>query len=161
MTSIGIRRALRSVAVTIAIAAAISSTGFSQVHFSATLDGAQAGVASAAQGSGSFSLSENFTELRYVITYQGLSGTLSAGGHFHIGRRGTSGSVVKNIASPGDPASATISGTWSSRRLSTPHPGTGGVAPDRQTVHQPSHCSESSGRDSRPGRSSHGSPLRC
>ena len=120
MANIGIWRALGTLAVASACAAAISATGFGQVHFSATLDGAQAGVTSAARGSGSFNLSEDLTELRYVITYQGLTGTLSAGGHFHIGKPGLTGPVVKNIATSGDPASNTINGTWSSTDASQP-----------------------------------------
>ncbi|MGB2959868.1 MAG: CHRD domain-containing protein [Bacteroidota bacterium] len=104
--------------VTLVVAATVGAR--SQIHFTATLDGAQAGVSTSASGSGSFSLSEDFTELRYVITYQGLSGTLSAGGHFHMGLPGQTGPVVKGIASSGDPASATISGTWSSSDASQP-----------------------------------------
>src|SRR5574341_654615 len=44
------------------------------------------------------------------ITYRDLSGTLSAGGHFHTAPAGRNGGVVRGIASSGDPASATISG---------------------------------------------------
>ena len=120
MTHFNARRSLQHLAIILGFALTTSSAAFAQIHFSATLDGQQAGVTTQAQGSGSFSLSEDFSELRYVITYQGLSGTLSAGGHFHIGRPGVAGPVVKNLAASGDPAAATISGTWSLTDASQP-----------------------------------------
>jgi len=92
------------------------SSAQAQIHFTAKLDGAQENppVTTTASGIGAFTLNDDLTELRYVITYRGLSGTLSAGGHFHTGAAGTNGSVRRNIASGGDPASATISGIWRS-----------------------------------------------
>ena len=95
----------------------LPALGRGQIHFTATLTGAQAvpPVATSASGSGSFTLSDDFTELRYVISYQGLSGPLSAaGGHFHIGLPGRSGSVVRTIASGGSPSSGTLTGVWRS-----------------------------------------------
>jgi hypothetical protein len=91
-----------------------------QVHFTAALDGAQAGVVTTASGTGSFSLNEDRTELRYEITYQGLSGTLSAGGHFHTGKPGIGGPVVRGIAAGGAAASGTLSGVWKSTDASQP-----------------------------------------
>jgi hypothetical protein len=93
-----------------------------QIHFTATLDGAQESppVITTASGTGSFVLSDDFTELRYVITYQGLSDTLSAGGHFHRGRPGVSGGILRNIAAHGGAASGTIAGTWKSTDISQP-----------------------------------------
>ncbi|MEW6511695.1 MAG: CHRD domain-containing protein [Bacteroidota bacterium] len=93
-----------------------------QIHFTAVLDGSQEvpAVVTTASGSGSFELSDDMSELRYVITYRGLSGTLSAGGHFHAGKPGQIGGVVRTIASTGGAASATISGTWKSTDVSQP-----------------------------------------
>ncbi|HMK39015.1 MAG TPA: CHRD domain-containing protein [Bacteroidota bacterium] len=86
---------------------------FAQIHFTATLDGAQeGGVVTSATGTGSFDLSEDFTQLHYIISYQGLSGPLT-GGHFHTGLPGVAGPVVKPIATAGRPAFSTVSGTWS------------------------------------------------
>lgn len=97
-------------------------TMLAQIHFTATLDGMQEvpPVVTTATGTGSFTLSSDFTQLKYVISYQGLSGTLTAGGHFHAAGAGRNGPIVKNIASGGDPASATIMGTWSSTDATQP-----------------------------------------
>jgi len=86
------------------------------IGFTARLDGAQENppVSTTATGTGSFSMNADRTGLNYDITYIGLSGPLSAGGHFHTGARGTNGNVRRNIASGGDLASATISGVWQS-----------------------------------------------
>ena len=61
-----------------------------QIHFTATLNGDQETppVVTTASGTGSFDLSEDFTQLSFTITYQGLSDTLTAGGHFHRGLPG-------------------------------------------------------------------------
>jgi uncharacterized membrane protein len=86
-----------------------------QIHFTARLDGAQENppVTTTASGTGSFTLNDGLTELRYTITYRGLSGPLAAiGGHIHAARTGRNGGIVKNIAAGGDPSSATISGVW-------------------------------------------------
>lgn len=87
-----------------------------QIHFVANLSGSQepTQVNTPAAGTGSFTLNDDLTELKYVITYQGLSGTLSAGGHFHVGPAGVNGPIVKNVASAGESASATIAGSWKS-----------------------------------------------
>jgi CHRD domain/Secretion system C-terminal sorting domain len=87
-----------------------------QIHFTATLTGDQQDpvVTTSASGTGSFTLSDNFQRLTYVLTYQGLSGTLSAGGHFHTGRAGVNGPVVRDIAHSGDAASSSVQGVWSS-----------------------------------------------
>jgi hypothetical protein len=92
-----------------------------QIHFTASLDGAQEGtVVTNATGTGSFDLSEDFSQLHWVISYQGLSGPLSIGAHFHTGLPGVAGPVVKTIASGGRPAFSTLSGTWSTSDGSSP-----------------------------------------
>jgi hypothetical protein len=93
-----------------------------QIHLTASLSGAQEvpSVVTTATGTGSFSLNDDMTELRYAVAYQGLSGTLTAGGHFHVGTPGRTGSVVKAIASLGDPASNTISGIWKASDATQP-----------------------------------------
>jgi len=93
-----------------------------QIHLTARLDGLQENppVTTSATGTGSFTLSSDLTQLKWTITYQGLSGTLSAGGHFHTGLPGANGPVVKAIASSGGAASATISGTWTSGDATQP-----------------------------------------
>ncbi|MCI0693319.1 CHRD domain-containing protein [candidate division KSB1 bacterium] len=93
-----------------------------QIHFTAKLNGAQENppVTTTASGTGVFTLNQDLTELHYVITYRGLSGTLTAGGHFHTSPAGRNGPVVRNIASSGDPASATISGVWRSTDATQP-----------------------------------------
>ena len=92
-----------------------------QIHFTASLDGAQeASVVTNATGTGSFELSEDFSHLQWVISYQGLSGPLSIGAHFHTGLPGVAGPVVKTIASGGRPAFSSLSGTWSSTDASSP-----------------------------------------
>ena len=85
-----------------------------QIHLTAALHGAQEvpSVATGATGTGSFVLNDDLTELRYTVAYQGLSGTLTAGGHFHLGTAGRNGSVVKTIATSGDPAANSVSGVW-------------------------------------------------
>jgi hypothetical protein len=111
---------MRSLLVTLLLVLPVSL--LSQIHFTATLDGSQEvpPVTTTATGTGSFTLSSDLTRLKYVISYQGLSGTLTAGGHFHAAKPGFNGPIVKNIASGGDPASATISGTWSSTDATQP-----------------------------------------
>jgi hypothetical protein len=64
------------------------------------------------KGTGSFTLNDARNELRYEITYFGLTGPLSAGGHFHAGDAGLNGPVVRGFATGGGPASATYAGTW-------------------------------------------------
>jgi len=98
------------------------STASAQIHFTAALSGADEvpAVATAATATGSFILNESRTELAYVITYQGLSGTLSAGGHFHTAKPGVNGPVVRSIALAGDPASNTISGIWKATDANQP-----------------------------------------
>lgn len=101
---------------------ALSVPAVAQIHFTATLGGSHEvpSVATSASGTGAFTLNAARTELRYRVTYQGLSGTLSAGGHFHTGRPGSTGPVVKAIASPGGAASATITGAWKSDDATQP-----------------------------------------
>jgi hypothetical protein len=92
-----------------------------QIHFTASLDGAQEGtVVTPATGTGSFDLSEDFSQLHYSISYQGLSGPLSIGAHFHTGLPGVAGPIVKHIAAAGRPAFSTISGTWSTSDATEP-----------------------------------------
>ena len=95
---------------------------FAQVHLTASLDGSQEvpSVGTAARGTGSFQFNDDFTELKYTVAYQGLSGTLTAGAHFHIGRPGVTGAVVKAIASSGAPSSGTITGSWTSADATQP-----------------------------------------
>jgi hypothetical protein len=93
-----------------------------QVHLVASLGGAQEvpPVTTSASGIGSFQLNDDFTELRYTVSYQGLSGPLTAGGHFHLGTPGRTGSVIKGIAVTGDPATGTVTGTWKSSDATQP-----------------------------------------
>ena len=83
---------------------------------------------SAARGSGFAILNGERKDLRYRFTYQGLSGTLTAGGHFHTGARTRTGPVVKGIALSGDPASATVENNWASSAATVPEVGVGTVA---------------------------------
>ena len=94
---------------------------FAQIHFTAQIDGAQEvpPVAVTATGTGSFTLSSDLTQLKWTVTYQGLSGTLSAA-HFHTGPIGIAGPVVKPIAGSGGAVSATLSGTWTSTDATAP-----------------------------------------
>ena len=101
--------------------ALLPCAALAQIHFTASLDGAQdGGVITAATGTGSFDLSEDLTQLHYIISYQGLSGPLSIGGHFHTGPAGVAGPIVRHIASAGRPASSSLSGTWSASDASEP-----------------------------------------
>jgi hypothetical protein len=77
-------------------------------------------VTTTANASGSFTLNDARTELTYVVTYQGLSGTLTAGGHFHVATPGRNGSIVKGIANSGDPSSNTVSGIWKATDATQP-----------------------------------------
>ncbi len=92
----------------------VTACANAQIQFIAALTGADEvpSVATTATGTGSFVFNEDLTELKYIVSYQGLSGTLTAGGHFHVGTPGKSGPIVKAIAFSGDPASNTVSGTW-------------------------------------------------
>ena len=87
-----------------------------QIHFTARLDGSQQNppMSVPATGTGSFTLSSDLSRLSWTISYQGLSGSLTADGYFHVADSGRNGPVVKNIALSGDPASNTISGVWTS-----------------------------------------------
>ncbi len=93
----------------------VANDASGQTHFTASLTGAQENppLTNSASGTGAFSLNASRTELKYDITYRGLSGTI-IGGHFHSAPIGVNGSVFRNIAPSGDPASATYSGTWKS-----------------------------------------------
>ena len=100
----------------------VSGRASSQIHFVASLNGAQEtpAVSTPATGSGSFTLSDDLTEVGYVITYQGLSGTLSAGAHLHVAGEGRPGPVIKTLALPGDPASGRITGSWKTTDATQP-----------------------------------------
>ncbi len=105
------------------LAVLLAAAGASaQIHLTASLTGSEEvpAVSTTANGTGSFVLSDDRTELRYIVTYQGLSGTLTAGGHFHTGTAGRTGPVVKAIAFSGDPASNTISGAWKTSDATQP-----------------------------------------
>ncbi len=97
-----------------------SATG--QIHFVASLNGAQEtpAIPTQATGTASLTLSDDFSEVQYVVTYQGLSGTLSAGAHFHVAGAGRSGPVIKAIALSGAPASGRITGSWKTTDASQP-----------------------------------------
>jgi hypothetical protein len=92
------------------------------VGFTVELDGSQEPnqVMTSGLGAGSLALNGERQDLRYTITYFGLSGTLSAGGHFHTGARGADGAVVRSIAGSGDPAAATVVGDWSASTPAQP-----------------------------------------
>ena len=110
----------RLIRVGIFLMAIVPCTALAQVHFTASLDGTQeGGVTTTATGTGSFDLSGDFTQLHYIISYQGLSGALTAA-HFHMGLPGIAGPVVKPIASSAKPASSTVSGTWSTSDATNP-----------------------------------------
>jgi hypothetical protein len=84
----------------------------SQIHFTATLNGRQEvpPVVTPATGSGSFELSGDLTELRYFVSYQGM--TASDGG-FHGGATGANGTLIRGLTTPTS-ASGTFSGLWRS-----------------------------------------------
>ena len=65
-----------------------------------------------ALGSGSVVLAPGADSVQYNVTYFGLSGTLTAGGHFHVADVGRTGPVVKGIATSGGASSATYQGSW-------------------------------------------------
>lgn len=92
----------------------VAASGFAGIHLVASLTGAQEvpAVATTATGTGSFVMNDERTELRYTVSYQGLSGTLTAGGHLHLGTPGRNGAVIKAIAVSGGPASGTVTGVW-------------------------------------------------
>jgi hypothetical protein len=114
-------RRLLSLLLVLGLAYVAPSMITAQTHFTATLSGAQENppVTTTASGTGAFTLNDTWTELRYVITYRGLSGTIT-GGHFHTGAVGSNGPVVRNIATSGDPASATIVGSRKSTDATQP-----------------------------------------
>jgi hypothetical protein len=114
-------KVLLSILLALGIVCILPAIVAAQVHFTATVSGAQENppVTTTASGTGSFTLNDTWTELRYAITYNGLSGTLT-GGHIHTGAVGQNGPVVRSIASSGDPASATIVGSWKSTDASQP-----------------------------------------
>ncbi len=99
-----------------------ASAATAQIRFTAILTGANEVPANATtgNGTGSFVLSEDLTELAYVVSYQGLTGSLSAGGHFHTAIPGVNGPVVRNISTSGAPASNTVSGVWKSTDATQP-----------------------------------------
>lgn len=100
------------------LTAATASAG---IHMTAALTGADnvPVVATTASGTGSFVLSDDRTELKYTISYQGLSGTIT-GGHFHMGRPGVSGAVLKGYGTSGAPASGMVTGVWRTTDASQP-----------------------------------------
>jgi hypothetical protein len=77
-------------------------------------------VTTTARSSGYAILNAQRSDLQYRFTYQGLSGTLTAGGHLHTGQSGKTGPVVKAIAFTGDPAAASVNGDWSSADATQP-----------------------------------------
>jgi hypothetical protein len=92
------------------------------IGFSVTLDGGQEvpANASTAKASGYAVLNGERNDVRYRFTYYGLSGPLTAGGHFHAAGPGRNGAVVKSIAVAGDPAAGTVDGDWSTTAATQP-----------------------------------------
>ena len=84
------------------------------VGFTVELDGTQETppVTTVGRGSGSVVLNAERVDVRYSITYYGLSGPLSAGGHFHQGAPGSPGPVLHMIAPGAAPAAATFEDNW-------------------------------------------------
>ncbi len=94
--------------------AVIPRTLFAQIHFTAAMDGTQEmpAVITTASGTGSFELSEDLTQLRYFISYQGMSAE-GVAGYFYTGKPGVNGTIVKSLTTPTS-TSATFSGVWKS-----------------------------------------------
>lgn len=86
------------------------------LHFEAVCEGAREipPVSTPAGGTGVFVLDKTRTRLNYWLTYRGLTGILSSAGEIRAGAPGTTGPVVRTIASAGDPPSATFRGSWKS-----------------------------------------------
>ncbi len=84
------------------------------IGFVALLDSAQENppTRARASGTGSFVLHEGRDGVTYVLTYIGLTGGISGGGHVHLGRAGSTGLVVKTLAPGSSVPEGTISGTW-------------------------------------------------
>ncbi len=104
-------RTLQTVAGSVFVAVFVIAQAWgAHTNFKATLNGQQEVpvVVTTATGTGAFTLT-NTGGLVYIITVNGLSGTISAA-HFHIGAAGVSGPVVQPISFTGTSAS----GTWSS-----------------------------------------------
>ncbi len=99
----------------------MAATAMAGIHLTAALTGADnvPVISTTASGTGSFVLSDDRTELKYTLTYHGLSGTIT-GGHFHMGRAGVNGPVVKNYGTSGAPASGTVTGVWRTTDASQP-----------------------------------------
>ncbi|HTO95315.1 MAG TPA: CHRD domain-containing protein [Bacteroidota bacterium] len=58
------------IASAIALLGLLPLAATAQIHFTASLDGAQeGGVITNGTGTGSFTLSEDFSQLRYIISY--------------------------------------------------------------------------------------------
>ena len=75
---------------TILVMLLLAACAHAQIHLTASLTGTDEAtpVVTTASGTGSFVFNQDLTELKYVVSYQGLSGTLTAGGHFHVGTPG-------------------------------------------------------------------------
>ena len=86
-----------------------SSQAFSQILFTASLDGSQENPAVVTNGKGTawVLLSPDMTSLTYRITYAKLTGNFTAS-HIHIGGTGTNGPVLYPITFSGNTASGTI-----------------------------------------------------
>jgi CHRD domain/Secretion system C-terminal sorting domain len=88
----------------------ISSSTFSQIMFTASMDGSQetpAPVSTTATGTAWLVLSADFKSISYSVTYARLS-TGFIGGHFHAGAMGVGGGVVLPLAFTGN----TAKGVW-------------------------------------------------
>ncbi len=103
------------------VLALLATTATASIHMTAALTGSEnvPVIATAATGTGSFVLSDDRTELKYTISYQGLSGTIT-GGHFHMGRPGVNGAVLKGYGASGAPANGMVTGVWRTTDASQP-----------------------------------------
>ena len=83
------------------------------LHFEVNYNGAQESppVSAAGGGTGVFVLNSARTQIDYWVTYHGLTGLLTSG-EIGAGAPGMNGSVVRTIAEPGNPTSATVNGLW-------------------------------------------------
>ena len=102
------------VLIAFVILAVIPRTLFAQIHFTATLYGTQEipAVSTTASGTGSFELSEDLTELRYFVSFQGMS-VNGVAAYFYTGKSGVNGTIIKSLTALTS-ASETFSGIWRS-----------------------------------------------
>jgi hypothetical protein len=88
----------------------ISSSSFSQIMFTASMDGSQEtpnAIMTNATGTAWLVISADFKSISYSVTYARLSSAFT-GGHFHVGAVGVGGSVVLPLSFNGN----TTKGVW-------------------------------------------------